>query len=41
MTNMGREKAVWLTGNYECGITGDISRDELISILDSIYERSN
>ena len=38
MTNMGREKAVWLNGNYECGITGDITREELLQMLDSIYE---
>ena len=38
MTNMGRERAVWLTSNYECGVSGDISHEELISIIDSIYE---
>ena len=38
MTNMGREKAVWLNGNYECGITGDITHEELLRMLDSIYE---
>ena len=38
MTNMGRQKAVWLNGTYECGITGDISKEELIAMLDSIYE---
>lgn len=38
MTNMGREKAVWLTGNYECGISGDITHEELLRMLDSIYE---
>ena len=38
MTNMSREKAVWLNGNYECGISGDITREELLRMLDSIYE---
>ena len=36
MTNMGKQKAVWITGSCECSITGDISEDELISIIDSI-----
>ena len=39
MTNMGRQKAVWFTSNCECSITGDISEDELLTIIDSIYER--
>ena len=38
MTNLGKELAVWLNGNYECGITGDITREELLRMLDSIYE---
>lgn len=37
MTNMDREKAVWQVGPYEGGISGDISREELILVLDSIY----
>ena len=38
MTNMGRQTAVWLNGNYECGISGDITHEELLRMLDSIYE---
>ena len=38
MTNMGRQKAVWINGACECGITGDISKAELIAMIDSIYE---
>ena len=41
MTNLDKEVAVWLNGNYECGITGDISRDELAAIIESIYEGSD
>lgn len=40
MTNMGRQSSVWLNGNCECGIAGDISQSELFSIIDSIYEGS-
>ena len=40
MTNMGRQKAVWMAGNCECGITGDMSKEELLAVIDSIYEDS-
>lgn len=40
MTNMGRQKAVWMAGNCECGITGDMSKEELLAVVDSIYEPS-
>ena len=40
MTNMGRQKAVWMTGNCECNITGDMSKEELLAVIDSIYETS-
>jgi len=39
MTNNGQNVAAWVNGNLECKITGDVSRDELIKIVDSIYER--
>lgn len=38
MTNMGRQKAVWLVDTCEYGITGDISKEELILMIDSIYK---
>ena len=40
MTNMGRQKTVWMAGNCECGITGDMSKEELLAVIDSIYEDS-
>ena len=40
MTNMGRQVAVWMTGNCECNITGDMSKEELLAVIDSIYETS-
>ena len=39
MTNNGQNIVAWMNGNLECRIAGDISRDELIRIVDSIYER--
>lgn len=39
MTNLEEELAVWAAGNLECSISGDVSREELISMIDSIYER--
>ena len=39
-TNMGRPSAIWLTGTCECGITGDISEEELLTMIDSSYEGS-
>ena len=40
MTNMGRQVAVWMTGNCECNFTGDMSKEELLAVIDSIYETS-
>jgi hypothetical protein len=34
MTNLSRQVAVWQNGVYDCSITGDISREELIKIVD-------
>lgn len=39
MSNNGRIKAIWMNGNNECSITGNITRDEIIRMIDSIYER--
>lgn len=38
MTNVEKWNAVWLNGTCECGIGGDISKAELIAMIDSIYE---
>lgn len=38
MTNMGKYLAVWRTENYEVSISGLETRDELIKMIDSIYE---
>lgn len=37
LTDMGREKAFWQNGTLECRITGNISRQEIKDIIDSIY----
>ena len=39
MTNLERTKVVWMTGNYECSITGNFSVEEAEKIIDSIYGR--
>ncbi len=41
MTNMGRQTAVWFISNCECSVTGDISEEELITIINSMYERGS
>lgn len=38
-TNYGRINATWTSGTYYIEISGDITKKELISIIDSIYER--
>lgn len=35
----GREKAIWINGEWECNIYGNVSRSELIAMIDSIYSR--
>ena len=40
-TNLGKTIAVWVNGRLECSITGDVSRKELLHMIDSIYRRSN
>ena len=37
MQNAKRKCAVWSVGSFECNINGDISRDELIKMLESIF----
>ena len=39
MTNNGKTNVIWITGNYECSIGGDITAGEAAKIVDSIYER--
>lgn len=37
MTNANRECAVWSSGPFECSIIGDITSEEIVKILESIY----
>jgi hypothetical protein len=37
ISDMGRQKAVWRNGDFECEISGDFSEQELKTIIDSIY----
>lgn len=37
--NNGRQVSSWYQGHLECAIKGDITIDELIAMIDSIYER--
>lgn len=39
MRNLERTKVVWMTGDYECSITGDFSVEEAEKMIDSIYGR--
>lgn len=38
MQNAGRECAIWTNGPFECTINGNISSDELLKIVESIYD---
>ena len=37
MEDLGRQKAIWYNNLWECQIIGDVSREELIAMIDSIY----
>lgn len=37
LTDLGREKAVWQNGDFECVLFGDISGQEMRDMIDSIY----
>ena len=37
MEDLGRQKAIWYNNGWECRISGDITRDELTAMIDSIY----
>ncbi|MDR1159154.1 MAG: DUF4367 domain-containing protein [Syntrophomonadaceae bacterium] len=39
MTNMGSYKTVWINGKIECSISGLENKEDLIKMVDSIYER--
>lgn len=39
MTNNGTPFAAWANGIYYVDISGDVTREELLSIIDSVYER--
>lgn len=36
-SDVGRQKAVWQNGDFECRIAGDISEQEIKNMIDSIY----
>lgn len=36
-SDLGRQKAVWQNGDFECRIAGDISEQEIKGMIDSIY----
>lgn len=38
MSDSGRQKSVWQSGDIECQIFGNISESEITKIIDSIYE---
>lgn len=37
MENNGQTRATWFNGNYECTIRGDVSREEMEKMIQSIY----
>lgn len=37
LTDVSMNKAVWQNGEWECRIAGDVTREELIQMIDSIY----
>lgn len=38
MENNNQQSVVWVDGVFECGIIGEMSRDELTEIIKSIYK---
>lgn len=38
MTNAERNSAVWTNGPFECSTSGDVSTDELIQMIESIFK---
>lgn len=37
ISDLGRQKAIWQNGDFECMIIGDISEQEITDMVDSIY----
>ncbi|WP_300415584.1 DUF4367 domain-containing protein [uncultured Oscillibacter sp.] len=37
-SDLERQKAIWHNGDFECRITGDVSEQEIKSMIDSIYK---
>lgn len=37
VSDLGRQKAIWQNGDFECMIVGDISEQEITDMVDSIY----
>ena len=38
MTDVKQRKVMWRNGHWECRISGNLSRDDLLKMIDSIYE---
>lgn len=38
MTDVKQRKAMWRNGVWECYIAGDLSREDLVAMIDSVYE---
>lgn len=38
ISDLGRYKAIWRNGDFECKITGDLSEQEMKTAIDSIYQ---
>ena len=38
MSDVAMNKAVWQNGEWECRIVGNVTREELIAMIDSIYD---
>ena len=38
MADVRQQKATWYNGGWECRISGDLSREDMLMMIDSIYE---
>lgn len=38
LSDLGRQKAIWQNGDFECVISGDVSEQEIKTMIDSIYK---
>lgn len=41
MKNVDRDCAVWASGPFECSIIGDIASEDMVKILESIYDKGD